>query len=108
MDNLKKINDVYGHKAGDRALKSLGKLLLDIPSDKITCRMGGDEFLLFLPKVNHEEAENILSNLIQQFKEIVQNDHEIQFASLSAGMLMTTKMIILKMLLQKRTKPCIM
>ena len=91
MDNLKKINDVYGHKAGDRALKSLGKLLLDIPSDKITCRMGGDEFLLFLPKVNHEEAENILSNLIQQFKEIVQNDHEIQFASLSAGMLMTTK-----------------
>ena len=91
MDNLKKINDVYGHKAGDRALKSLGKLLLDIPSDKITCRMGGDEFLLFLPKVNHEEAENILSNLIQQFKEIVQNNHEIQFASLSAGMLMTTK-----------------
>ena len=48
MDNLKKINDVYGHKAGDRALKSLGKLLLDIPLDKITCRMGGDEFPMSL------------------------------------------------------------
>ena len=53
--------------------------------------MGGDEFLLFLPKVNHEEAENTISDLIQQFKKIVQNDHEIQFATLSAGMLMTTK-----------------
>lgn len=91
MDNLKKINDVYGHKAGDRALKSLGKLLLDIPLDKITCRMGGDEFLLFLPKVSIEETETIMSDLIEQFKGIVENDHEIHFATLSAGMLMTTK-----------------
>lgn len=68
MDNLKKINDVYGHKAGDRALQSLGKLLLDIPLDKITCRMGGDEFLLFLPKVNSEQAEKILAQVIEQFK----------------------------------------
>lgn len=91
MDNLKKINDVYGHKAGDRALKSLGKLLLDIPLDKITCRMGGDEFLLFLPKVNSEQAEKILAQVIEQFKGIVENDDEIHFATLSAGMLMTTK-----------------
>ncbi|WP_259318603.1 HD domain-containing phosphohydrolase [Holdemanella biformis] len=91
MDNLKKINDVYGHKAGDRALKSLGKLLLNIPLDKITCRMGGDEFLLFLPKVSIEETETIMSDLIEQFKGIVENDHEIHFATLSAGMLMTTK-----------------
>ena len=91
MDNLKKINDVYGHKAGDRALKSLGKLLLDIPLDKITCRMGGDEFLLFLPNVSPEQAENTISNLIKQFKESIEKDSETHFAALSAGMLMTTK-----------------
>lgn len=91
MDNLKKINDVYGHKAGDRALKSLGKLLLDIPLDKITCRMGGDEFLLFLPNVSSERAENTISNLIKQFKESIEKDSETHFAALSAGMLMTTK-----------------
>ena len=91
MDNLKKINDVYGHKAGDRALKSLGKLLLDIPLDKITCRMGGDEFLLFLPNVSSERAENTISNLIKQFKESIEKDSETHFAALSAGMLMTAK-----------------
>ena len=91
MDNLKKINDVYGHKARDRALKSLGKLLLDIPLDKITCRMGGDEFLLFLPNVSSERAENTISNLIKQFKESIEKDSETHFAALSAGMLMTTK-----------------
>lgn len=53
--------------------------------------MGGDEFLLFLPKVNSEQAEKILAQVIEQFKGIVENDDEIHFATLSAGMLMTTK-----------------
>ena len=91
MDNLKKINDIYGHKAGDRALKSLGKLLLDIPIPKIACRMGGDEFLLFLPETNTEQAENTVSNVIEQFKESIKDDSETHFAALSAGMLMCTR-----------------
>ena len=33
MDNLKKINDVHGHKAGDRALMTLGKLLARFASN---------------------------------------------------------------------------
>lgn len=49
MDNLKKINDIYGHKAGDRALKCLGKLLQKRADQGISCRLGGDEFLMFLP-----------------------------------------------------------
>ena len=90
MDNLKKINDIYGHKAGDRALKSLGNLLLHLPTNKIACRMGGDEFLLFLPEIRSEQAETTVSSLIQQFQEIAQSDSEIHFAALSAGMLMCT------------------
>ena len=91
MDNLKKINDVYGHKAGDRALKNLGKLLLNISIPKIACRMGGDEFLLFLPETTTEEAENTVSNVIEQFKETIKDDSETHFAALSAGMLMCTR-----------------
>lgn len=91
MDNLKKINDVYGHKAGDRALKKLGKLLLNISIPKIACRMGGDEFLLFLPETTTKEAENTVSNVIEQFKESIKDDSETHFAALSAGMLMCTR-----------------
>ena len=91
MDNLKKINDVYGHKAGDRALKNLGKILLNISIPKIACRMGGDEFLLFLPETTTEEAENTVSNVIEQFKESIKDDSETHFAALSAGMLMCTR-----------------
>ena len=91
MDNLKKINDVYGHKAGDRALKNLGKLLLNISIPKIACRMGGDEFLLFLPETTTKEAENTVSNVIEQFKETIKDDSETHFAALSAGMLMCTR-----------------
>lgn len=91
MDNLKKINDVYGHKAGDRALKNLGKLLLNISIPKIACRMGGDEFLLYLPETTTEEAENTVSNVIEQFKETIKDDSETHFAALSAGMLMCTR-----------------
>ena len=48
MDNLKKINDIYGHKAGDRALKLLGTLLSEYTHQAVVCRLGGDEFLMFM------------------------------------------------------------
>lgn len=52
MDNLKTINDIYGHKAGDRVLKLLGNLLLEYSSECLVCRLGGDEFLLFMPNAD--------------------------------------------------------
>jgi diguanylate cyclase (GGDEF)-like protein len=45
MDGLKDINDQYGHEAGDRALKAMGKLLhKTFRSMDIVARLGGDEF----------------------------------------------------------------
>lgn len=90
MDNLKKINDLYGHKAGDRALKTLGALLTQFNANAAACRLGGDEFLLFLPNDSREQIKQIMSELFRQFYDLTENDAEIHFASLSAGLCMST------------------
>lgn len=56
MDNLKQINDIYGHKAGDRALKVFGQHSGFAESDAGACRLGGDEFLLFVPDISETPA----------------------------------------------------
>ena len=48
-DNLKVINDTYGHKEGDAYLTQLASLLGTFaPGHSIAARLGGDEFVLFL------------------------------------------------------------
>lgn len=85
MDNLKKINDIYGHKAGDRALKLLGSLLLAYAQHSVVCRLGGDEFLMFVPEVSQERITEIVSDIIRKFAETKQEDVEIRYASVSIG-----------------------
>ena len=63
MDNLKKINDIHGHKAGDRALKLLGNLLSRYSDEGVACRLGGDEFLLFLPEATHDSVTTQMQEL---------------------------------------------
>ena len=48
MDNLKTINDLHGHKAGDKAISLLGNILSRYAENGVACRIGGDEFLIFL------------------------------------------------------------
>lgn len=48
-DNLKVINDTYGHECGDAYLRQLASLLADFaPGHSTAARLGGDEFVLFL------------------------------------------------------------
>lgn len=77
MDNLKKINDIYGHKAGDRALGCLGTLLKDVGEPSVACRLGGDEFLLFLPEATKDQAQERIKQLFAQFIEKKDEDVEM-------------------------------
>ncbi len=54
-DNLKEINDTYGHNAGDEYIKSAVSLFkMVLPKESIMFRMGGDEFLILLPSTSKE------------------------------------------------------
>lgn len=68
LDNFKYYNDTFSHEAGDRILKIFAEVLkkLSRKSDTVF-RMGGDEFVIFLPKTDNSGAsrfsQRILDNL---------------------------------------------
>jgi diguanylate cyclase (GGDEF)-like protein len=53
LDHFKKFNDTYGHEAGDTLLRFLGQFLQShCRGGDISCRYGGEEFVLILPEVS--------------------------------------------------------
>ncbi len=57
IDFFKRINDIHGHAAGDAALMSVAKLLMeDSRTSDYSCRYGGEEFCVLLPETNEKHA----------------------------------------------------
>jgi len=57
IDHFKKVNDVYGHPAGDQVLKNLGEILLaGTRRADIVCRYGGEEFVIILVEASTKNA----------------------------------------------------
>ncbi|TLP35173.1 GGDEF domain-containing protein [Arcobacter arenosus] len=53
IDNFKNINDTYGHSIGDRVIIKLAKTLFRLKRESdITCRYGGEEFIMLLPNTS--------------------------------------------------------
>ena len=88
VDNLKKINDTYGHEAGDRSLYYLGAILKE-EKGAISCRLGGDEFLAFFPNLSYEDTEQKAKHIISEYMKSKEADFATRPASLSIGIVMT-------------------
>jgi diguanylate cyclase (GGDEF)-like protein len=67
LDNLKYINDEYGHHEGDIYIENAAKYLKTFSTNTIVCRLGGDEFMLLVPDLEYDEAhatmEKVYNNL---------------------------------------------
>ena len=69
IDELKRINDLFGHDAGDRAIISMAEALSAIvPENGAAGRIGGDEFMAFVPNVG---GHDLLGRRLKEFIEAV-------------------------------------
>jgi diguanylate cyclase (GGDEF)-like protein len=71
LDHLKKINDTYGHQAGDEAIKTIGRVLKHSSrSIDLAARYGGEEFCLLLPNTELDMAEQLAERLRRLINEV--------------------------------------
>ena len=73
MNHLKKINDDYGHKAGDSYIKGCCQVICEIYKHSPVYRIGGDEFVVILQGADYEERLAKLEQIKKIFAESYQN-----------------------------------
>ena len=87
LDGLKYINDTFGHKKGDKALKEAAKFFKSTLREvDIICRMGGDEFLLIFPDSSLTDVPLIRERITNKLKEFNKNLNDPYKISFSIGL----------------------
>lgn len=67
LDHFKRINDVHGHRVGDDVLKTFAALAQgELRAVDQLARWGGEEFLVLLPDLNHQEARLTVERLCRR------------------------------------------
>ena len=87
LDHFKKVNDQYGHEAGDEVLRRVGQIIeASLRDVDVAGRFGGEEFALLLPETDKSDAVAIAERIRQRVEaaDIVAEGHHIRVTS-SAG-----------------------
>ena len=93
IDNLKLLNDIYNHVAGDHALKYFSDLLLRHFDDRtVLARLGGDEFVAFFKdKLDVKCIQSTFSKLEQDYCRFIEKNYPQSDSSVSIGCVVGTK-----------------
>ena len=76
VDRFKTVNDRFGHETGDEVLKKIASVLKsNFRSDDYVCRIGGDEFVVFMVHVNGEQEQLIESKVAYINQELSRADN---------------------------------
>ena len=83
-DDLKYVNDTYGHLAGDQVLKNIGMgLKLNFRQNDIIGRIGGDEFCVYMKNV---PSADLVKSKCRQLNALVQRMNKDFYVSVSSGL----------------------
>ncbi len=64
LDNFKRVNDLFGHAAGDDLLRATAQTLKNsVRVADTVARIGGDEFAILLPETDYKSAENVIQRV---------------------------------------------
>jgi diguanylate cyclase (GGDEF)-like protein len=88
IDNFKRINDTFGHDAGDIVLKRLANLMLSaIRNNDVACRYGGEEFIIILPNAAIDTAVERAEQLRESMSKlaITHNGQQLGMMTVSIG-----------------------
>jgi len=85
MNNLKFINDRYGHQEGDRSIIETASIIKNnLRSSDIICRVGGDEFVIAFNGCRHSQAQDIMERIDNSLESI---SHALPYEiSISTGL----------------------
>ena len=85
-DTFKEINDTFGHETGDRVLKKISAALKNnFRSDDYICRIGGDEFVVFMVHISGDPGKLIEDKVIRINQELSNVADGLPPITLSAG-----------------------
>ncbi len=89
IDFFKKVNDSYGHQAGDDVLRFFGKMLLSSVRESVdwVVRYGGEEFLIILPETDCKGAAMVAERLRESLEEktIIHDNKKIKVTASFGG-----------------------
>ncbi len=88
IDFFKRINDTYGHDAGDEVLKEFARRLsLNVRAIDMACRFGGEEFVVLMPETGGDDALNIAERVRIQVADepFVLSDGRAMWVTVSVG-----------------------
>ena len=88
VDNFKHINDTYGHETGDLVLKKLVRVLQNnFRPDDFICRLGGDEFIVFMQHTEKKSDGLIASKIEKINRELEECEDGLPSTSISVGII---------------------
>ena len=86
IDDFKRINDTYGHLAGDEVLRGVGAALQsNTRPDDVVARFGGDEFIVTIPDAGVDVVERIAERLTAAIAALRWGTEEVFHVGVSAG-----------------------